>query len=120
MPIVVKSKEQRVNEEIERLASIFQGIDENQKAFVREEIRSLAWYSITCADLRESIDRDGTTIEYQNGKNQSGMQANPDCRLLVDFQKHMNTLTKELINLVPVKVPDFGKLNDFILDTDNI
>ena len=94
-------KKSRILEEKCRLLDIFKDIDENMKNFVEKQIINLAWYTVSIEDLQESIDKNGTVVEYNNGGGQSGLKDNPDVKTLIAYQKHVNTIVNQLVSLVP-------------------
>lgn len=108
--------ERKIAKENRRLLALFNGIDENKVDFVREHIRQLSWYNIRIRELQKNIDKDGITIEYQNGRNQRGLQSNPDLRALIDLQKLASAMVKILLPLVPEKQRSGGKLGAFMND----
>lgn len=108
-----------VQAENERLLALFDGVDENQLDLIKERIHQLAWYNVHIRELQAKIDKDGVTIPYQNGRNQSGFQNNPDLKALVDMQKLVNPITKDLLPLVPEKHVR-GKLDAWQQEFDDI
>lgn len=95
--------DKKVSAEIKRLMALFEGVDENKTDFIREHVRQLSWYNVRIRELQQSINEKGVTIPYQNGRNQTGMQANPDLKALIDLQKLTNPIVKTLLPLVPEK-----------------
>lgn len=121
--IIEDHKQERVQRELERLEALFHDIDENKKQFVQRQIEELAWYVVSVDDLQRQIDQEGLAVPFQNGKNQSGLQQHPAIKSLDTFGKHINTITRTLLPLVPAKVRA-GKLaalmKDFDMDIDNV
>jgi len=109
--------DKKVVAENKRLMALFKGVDENKVDFIRDEIRKLSWYNIRIRELQEKIDKDGITIPFQNGRNQSGLQTNPDMKALIDLQKIVNPIVKTLLPLVPDKMSG-SKLEDFFPTDD--
>lgn len=109
--------DKKVSAEIKRLMALFEGVDENKIDFIREHVRQLAWYNVRIRELQQSINEKGMTIPFQNGRNQSGLQANPDIRTLIDLQKLTNAIVKVLLPLVPEKQSDDNWSANF-LDCD--
>lgn len=96
-------REERINLEKEKLMTVFKEIDANKLDFVSNQIADLAWLIVSCDELKESINKNGTTIKYNNGGGQSGLKDNPDVKTLIAYQKNKIAITKQLIELVPVK-----------------
>ena len=74
-------KQKRVKKEVTRLRKLFKEIDENKKKLVLTMIDDIAFLSVTMQDLRETIIREGTTVEYKNGENQYGTKQSPDAQM---------------------------------------
>lgn len=120
VPLIMDpDKAQRVEAERARLMELFAGADENRLDFIRDAVQQLAWLGLTILELQEDIDQRGPVVPYQNGQNQTGLQANPACKTLKDFQTLYNTQFRALLPVVPEKQTGSGKLADF-LDLDNI
>jgi len=98
-----KSKAYLVGREKRRLLKLFEGIDENKKNFVKEQVTNLAWYTVSVKILQEQIDENGTMIEYNNGGGQSGLKENPDVKTMLGYQKNVNDITRQLTDLVPAR-----------------
>ena len=96
-----KKKKKRIKIEKERLLKIFEDVEENKKDFVKNQIVNLAWYNVSIEDLQESIDEYGTIVTYNNGGGQTGIKDNPDVKTLIAYQKHVNTIVNQLVDLVP-------------------
>ena len=71
-------KVKRIKRETSRLKKLFASIDENKKKLVFTTIEDIAFMTITMQDLRETINREGTTVEYKNGENQYGTKQSPE------------------------------------------
>ena len=114
-----------VEQERARLMELFDGADENRLDFIRDAVQQLAWLNVSIQELQTDIDEIGPVVPYQNGREQSGLQANPSCKLLTDFQKLSNTTFRALLPVLPEKKAEPGKLAAFLdsgldLDIDNI
>jgi hypothetical protein len=108
-------KAQRVQDEQARLMELFTGADENKLDFIRDTVQQLAWLGVSIQDLQAEIDDAGAVIPYQNGQTQKGLQANPACKLLIDYQKLYNTQFRALLPVLPEKAgPD--ELKAFMLE----
>ena len=108
-------RDKKVTAEYKRLMELFANVDPNKVDFVREHIRELAWYHVKIAELQRNIDENGLTVKFQNGRNQSGVQGNPDFKALCDLQKLASAMVKTLLPLVPEK-GGFDELANFRID----
>ena len=109
---IVIGKEEEIKKEKKRLRRIFKEIDANKLAFVTHQIDNLAWLNVSTKELKEKVDNDGTTVEYNNGGGQSGVRDNPDVKTLIAYQKNITAMTKQLLDLVPAKSK--SKLQEFL------
>lgn len=110
----------RVQAELERLRGLFAGADENKKDFIRDAVQQLAWLGITILELQADVDERGPVVPYQNGKGQSGLQANPACKILKDYQQLHNTLFRALLPVLPDRPRGLGKLGEFCQEFDEL
>ena len=95
------NKDRRVCEELKRLSALFEKADGTKRAFIQKHVEQLAWLAVSIADLQKDIDENGPVVPYVNGRNQSGLQANPSCRLLIDYQKLYTAASKALLPVLP-------------------
>ncbi len=103
-----------VEQERARLMDLFTGADPNKLDFIRDAVQQLAWLQITIGELQRDIDERGPVVPFQNGKNQEGLQANPACKTLKDFQQLYNTQFRALLPVLPDKPQRKGKLSEFM------
>ena len=54
-------------------------------------------------DLRESIIREGTTVEYKNGENQYGTKQSPDAQLYLAMSQKQAQAMKILLDCMTKK-----------------
>ena len=106
-------QDRKVKAEFDRLMALFDGVDPNKVDFCREHVRQLAWYNVRIRELQKNLDDHGITIEFQNGRNQHGLQSNPDLRALIDLQKLTNAMIRTLLPLVPEGRRGLSKLDAF-------
>ena len=103
----------RVEQERARLMELFTGAEPNKLDFIRDTVKQLSWLSVSIQDLQMEVDETGPVVPYKNGQNQEGLQANPACKLLIDFEKLYNTAFRALLPLVPEK-REGSKLHQFL------
>ncbi len=97
----MNEKETLIKKEKNKLKKIFKEIDENKLKFVMTLIDRLAWLNVSVKELEDNIDKNGTTIPYDNGGGQSGIKDNPDVKTLIQYTRNITTITKQLVDLVP-------------------
>ncbi len=105
-------REERIKKEKEKLMRVFNEIDANKLEFVSNQIEDLAWLIVACDELKEDINKVGTVVPYNNGGGQFGFKENPDVKTLIAYQKNKIAITKQLIELVPVKSK--SRLQEFL------
>ena len=103
-----------------RLMVLFTAADPNKLDFISDAVQQLAWLNVSIQELQKDIDKNGPVIPYQNGETQKGLQQNPSCKLLTDFQKLSNTTFRALLPVLPDKTRSIGKLEDFPLNLDDV
>lgn len=118
--IVDPGKAALVEQERARLMALFDGADENRLDFIRDAVQQLAWLNVSIQELQTDIDEKGHVIPYQNGQTQKGLQANPSCKLLTDFQKLSNTTFRALLPVLPDRPRTGGKLAAFRDEYDEL
>ena len=111
-------KDDRVQTERIRLMGLFAGADENKLDFIQNSVQQLAWLNVSIVDLQKRVDADGAVVEYNNGGNQRGLQQNPACKLLIEYQKLSNTVFRALLPVLPERVAP-GKLADLMAEFDS-
>lgn len=94
-------KQKRIKKEMNRLRKLFAEIDENKKKLVLTTIEDVAFLTITMQDLRETIIREGTTVEYQNGENQWGKKQSPDSQTYLQMSQKLTAAMKILVDCLP-------------------
>ena len=57
--------------------------------------------TVTMQDLRDSIIREGTTVEYKNGENQYGTKQSPDAQLYLQMSQKQTAAMKILVDCLP-------------------
>ena len=106
-------KQNRIKKEAARLRRLFSKIDKQKKSLVFATIDDVAFMTITMQDLRETIIREGTTVEYKNGENQYGTKQSPDAQLYLQMSQKQTQAMKILVDCLPktektVQVKDDG------------
>ncbi len=116
-------KTNRIKKEVRRLKRLFSNIDENKKKLVFTTIEDVAFMTITMQDLRDSIVREGTTVEYKNGENQYGTKQSPDAQLYLQLSQKQTQAMKVLLDCLPkkeiIKEKDDG-FDDFVNGREDV
>lgn len=103
-------KAARVEQERTRIMELFTDADPNKLDFIRDAVLQLSWLGITILELQAEIDQRGPVVPYRNGRDQTGLQANPACKTLKDFQTLYNTQFRALLPVLPEKQRKGSKL----------
>ena len=69
------TKEQKIKKEIARLKRVFKDLDKNKLQTVESLIKNAAFMAVSLEELQEIINAEGYVVEYQNGENQKGNEA---------------------------------------------
>lgn len=99
------SKDERIKKEIKRLNSLFKNIEPKLKKTVKSLIENASFMAVTLEDLQEHINKNGVTVEYQNGENQWGTKKSPEVEIYNTMIKNHVTIMKQLTELVPKEPP---------------
>ena len=113
----------RINKEKARLRRLFKDIDDKKKKLVFTTIDDIAFMKIVMQDLRETIIRDWTTVEYKNGENQYGTKQSPDAQLYLQFSQKQTQAMKILTDCMPkpAKIPEKEDgFNDFVNGREDV
>ncbi len=94
-------KDKEIKKEIRRLRRVFKEIDPNKKNLVYGTIDDVAFLTVTMKELREKINRNGTTVKYKNGENQYGTKQSPDAQLYLQMSQKQTQAMKILVDCLP-------------------
>ena len=95
------TKEARIKREIRRIQKALADLDANKMAVVKPLIRTAAFTAVSLEDLEEIINRDGFTVEYQNGENQRGTKQSDEVKTQIAMQKNLTAALKTLAEIAP-------------------
>ncbi len=117
-------KLKRIKKEEARLKRLFKGIDENKKKLVFTTIADVAFMTITMQELRDIINREGTTAVYKNGENQYGTKQSPESQTYLQLSQKQTQAMKILIDCMPKTIQtstcnDDG-FEDFVNDREDV
>ena len=93
-------KEQRVQEEYNRLMDLFSKAPAGQLRLALPLIQNAAFMKATLEDLQAAINAEGVTEEYQNGANQRGMKQSATLQGYNSLIKNYATVQKQLSQLL--------------------
>lgn len=95
------SKKERIRREFVRLKKLFNSLPDNEQEFIEPLLKQSAFLYITLCDLAEKINTEGTTEQYQNGKNQHGMKMSADIQAYNQTAKIYHNLMIKLRERLP-------------------
>lgn len=95
------TKEERIQEELERLTQIFLDADESRLSAAATLLQNAAFMKVTLEDLQDVINREGPTDKYQNGANQHGMKQSATLQSYNALIKNYAGVMKSLVTLLP-------------------
>ena len=91
----------RIKKEEARIKKLFGKIDEDRKKLVLTTIADVAFMTVTLQDLREVINREGTTAIYKNGENQYGTKQSPESQTYLQLSQKLTQAMKILVDCMP-------------------
>ncbi len=107
------TKEQKIKKEAARLRRTFKDLDGNKRKIVEPLILSAAFMTVSLAELEETINEQGYTVEYQNGANQSGTKQSDEVKTHLAMTKNLTTVIAKLAELVPAAQSKKSRLQAF-------
>lgn len=113
----------QIKTEENRLLRLFKDVDENKKKLVTATIKDAAFLTITMAELREEINRNGTVSEYKNGENQYGTKQSPESQTYIQLSQKLTQAMKILIDCIQKSGKPDGPgddFNEFVLNRPEI
>lgn len=100
------TKQERITDEINRLAEIYTDIDERKKATVQGLIQRAAYMRVSLEDMERDIDLNGFTEKFSQSENQEPYDRK---RPIADLYNTMNAsyqkAINQLTNLLPKEEP---------------
>ena len=97
------NREERIEEEVERLNDIFEDVTPEKKKVAQGIIEEVAFMRITLQDLKEEINENGTIDIMPQGEYSIRRQS-PEVQTYNTMIQRYNTAYKELFNLLPKEV----------------
>ncbi len=94
--------------ELKKLKSIVASLPDDRKKLTEGLVKDAAFMAEQLEKLRNHIQENGWSEEYQNGANQSGRKSSPEADMYVKVQKLYSSTIKQLTDLLPandVSVP---------------
>ena len=104
------TKEQRIENERQRLAVLFDDLDANQLQTARGLIASAAFLAVTLEDLEKEINAGGCIEEYQNGRDQYGVKVAASVQAYTALNAKYQSTMQKLLKIVP-PAPDVHEKN---------
>lgn len=95
------TKEQRIENERQRLAALFEDLDAHQLQTARGLIASAAFLAVTLEDLEKEINAGGCIEEYQNGRDQYGVKVAASVQAYTALNAKYQSTMQKLLKIVP-------------------
>ena len=89
--------------ELKKLKSIVESLPDDRRKLTEGLVKDAAFMAEQLEKLRNHIQANGWSEEYQNGANQSGRKASPEAEMYVKVQKLYAATIKQLTDLLPDK-----------------
>lgn len=109
------AKDDAIKKEITKIKSLLKEVDKNKIKGVTSIIENAAFMAVTLRELKEQLNKEGLTCEYQNGENQWGTKKSPEVDIYNTMIKNYIAAMKPLIDLTGknIKITDDG-FEDFV------
>lgn len=91
--------EKRVIDKKEEFLQKFDKVCDEYGKVAIDLINNTVFMAVTLEDLCENIRKQGTKIKFQNGRSQSGWQANPDVAIYNTMTKNFSAAVKQLTEM---------------------
>lgn len=101
-----EEREERIEEERERLEGIIEDVDEGKMNVAQGLIEELAFMRVTLEDLRDYINAEGTVDIMPQGEYSIRRQS-PEVQTYNTMIQRYNATYRELFNLLPKEKGDF-------------
>lgn len=108
------TKEEKISREIRRIKRALSDLDKNKLAVVEPLIKTAAYCAVSLGELQDIIDRDGYTVEYQNGENQRGTKQSDEVKTLIAMQKNLTAAIKTLADIAPESKAKVSRLQELM------
>lgn len=107
-----EERKRLTEKEYKRLAEQFKGLEEGKRKLVDKLLQEAAFLSVTLAELRQVISRDGVTDTYRNGATQYGKKPSAAVQT---YDKLLNTYSKVIAQLLK-ELPEENEAGNELLD----
>ena len=97
----ILSKDQRINDEFDRLSKIFSNIDIDKRGVALNLIQNAAFMAVSLRDLQDIIRVNGWISTYDNGGGQGGERVSPAAQQYAKMVATYNSTIKTLLDLLP-------------------
>lgn len=100
--------------ELKKLKSIVESLPDDRRKLTEGLVKDAAFMAEQLEKLRNHIQANGWSEEYQNGANQSGRKSSPEADMYVKVQKLYSSTIKQLTDLLPsndISVPGAELMN---------
>lgn len=102
-------RNKRINEYIGKYLTICEDLPADKVEIARPLIERIAFMLTSLEEMECDINKKGTVVEYQNGKNQKGLQINPALKLYQPLVKTLNAVFAQFVSIVTKGLPEEEK-----------
>lgn len=92
---------QRVTIERNRLVKLYSELSDESMKKCSRLFDQMAFLALSIEELQDNITQEGTTVDYQNGKDQWGTKTNPDIDTLNKFMQQYRHTKKSIDEELP-------------------
>lgn len=99
--IMAIAKDDLIKKEITLIKSLIKDVDKKKVKGLNSLIENTAFMAVTLRELREAINKEGLTCEYQNGENQKGIKRSPQVEIYNTMIKNYITAMSKILEQSP-------------------
>ena len=104
-----------IKKEIAKLNKLFKDMDIQVKKSISTVIENAAFMAVTLRELQDYLNKNGLTVEYQNGENQFGIKKSAEIDIYNTMIKNFVSTMKTITDLLPKEIAN--KIKDDGFDT---
>lgn len=104
-----------IKKEVAKINKLFKDMDIQVKKSISTVIENAAFMAVTLRELQDYLNKNGLTVEYQNGENQFGIKKSAEIDIYNTMIKNFVSTMKAITDLLPKDIAN--KIKDDGFDT---
>lgn len=107
------ARQLEIKKEIAIVNRLFKDMDPKIKKSIHSIIDNAAFMAVSLRELMDYLNKNGFTVEYQNGENQSGIKRSPEIDIYLTMSKNFVSTMKSITDLLPKEIANKIKDDGF-------